>query len=119
MRWRGREQSENIEDRRRMTGRGVAMGGGPGTLLLVIVLAVVFKVDPQQLLQQMPQGGQGAPGGLPGGGDAQPGEGDGAPVNDEAEEFVSVVLRDTEKVWDELFQAQGRAYQKPKLVLFN
>lgn len=119
MRWRGREQSENIEDRRRFSGRGVAMGGGLGTMLLVIVLALVFKVDPQQLLQQMPPPGQGAPGA--GGGEALPGggEGDGAPVNDEAEEFVSVVLRDTEKVWDELFQAQGRAYQKPKLVLFN
>lgn len=114
MRWRGREQSDNIEDRRRMTGRGVAMGGGLGTLLLVIVLAVVFKVDPQQLLQQMPPpgGGQGGPAGLPGGGEE-------GPVDDEAKELVAVVLRDTEKVWDELFQAQGRAYEKPKLVLFN
>jgi hypothetical protein len=35
MRWKGREQSGNVEDRRRLGGRGLALGGGIGTVVLV------------------------------------------------------------------------------------
>ncbi len=38
MRWQGRNQSENVEDRRGMPGRRVAMGGGLGVLLLVVAI---------------------------------------------------------------------------------
>ena len=39
--------------------------------------------------------------------------------DDEVAEFVSVVLRDTENVWGELFGQMGRVYREPKLVLFR
>ena len=48
MRWEGREESQNVDDRRRMSGPTVAIGGGG--LLVIIVLALLFGVDPQQLL---------------------------------------------------------------------
>jgi predicted metalloprotease len=113
MRWQGREQSGNVEDRRRMSGRGVAVGGGLGTLLLVLVLSFVFGIDPQQLLQPGGPVDVGGPGALPGA-DVQ-----GTGVDDEVKQFVSVVLRDTEKVWDEQFRAQGMAYEPAGLVLFS
>jgi predicted metalloprotease len=62
----------------------------------------------QQLPQNQPGAGPGAgPGALPGGQD------------DEMKEFVSVVLADTEDVWNEQFRRQGAEYREPTLVLFT
>jgi hypothetical protein len=105
MRWVGRRQSGNVEDRRGMRAAG-AVGGGVGTMLLVIVLALVFGVDPRQLLVQAPQGG---------GQVAHVA----TPEEEEMKQFVSVVLADTEDVWHEQFSRIGREYREPKLVLFN
>jgi len=89
--------------------------GGLG-MLLVIVLALVFGIDPQMLLNQ--QGGMpGAPGG-PGGIEA-PAPGAEEPANDELKRFVAVVLGDTEDVWHKLFRQMNREYREPHLVLFN
>ncbi|WP_169976670.1 KPN_02809 family neutral zinc metallopeptidase [Tautonia rosea] len=115
MRWEGRRQSDNIEDRRGIPTRGLVVGGGLGTLILFVVL-LALGVDPQALLQQMPPADPGAAGV---GVDAGPR----APVDPEQErqaEFVSVVLADTEDVWTELFASQvGQPYEVPKLVLFT
>jgi predicted metalloprotease len=43
----------------------------------------------------------------------------GAPTNDPAAEFVSVVLGDTEETWGRIFKSSGRQYQEPVLVLFE
>lgn len=53
MRWRGERQSTNIEDRRGMSRGGMALGGGLGTIV-IIVLALLFGADPRQLLEQLP-----------------------------------------------------------------
>jgi uncharacterized protein len=107
MRWRGERQSTNIEDQRGLGGK-VAVGGGLGTLLL-IVIALLFGADPRQLLQQAP--------------DDRPGAVQTArPQNAEEEElkqFVSVVLAKSEDVWHEVFRQNGREYREPKLVLFT
>jgi len=113
MRWRGGRQSENVEDRRGMPGGTMMMGGGLGTLVL-IVLALIFGIDPQALFQPGPAG----PGG-PGGGFNPNQQAPLNPKNDEAKQFVSAVLADTEDVWNELFRAQGQRYREPKLVLFT
>jgi len=109
MRWQMGRRSDNIEDRRGMpVGRGAAVGGGIGTLVLVL-LAMYFGVDPSVILQGTDPG------------DSRP-----APSvqqrpagDDQLREFVSVVLADTEDTWRELFQKMGRQYQEPKLVLFS
>lgn len=109
MRWRGERQSTNIEDRRGFSGGRVAIGGGLGTLLLMI-LALVFGVDPRQLLQQAPD-------------DNYPSQVQTSrPQNAEEEElkqFVAVVLAKSEDVWTDVFRQNGRQYREPTLVLFT
>lgn len=108
MRWRGERQSDNIEDRRGMSRGGMAIGGGLGGIVL-IVLALLFGADPRQLLEQMPR-------------ESQPGTQTSQSTNsqdDEAKQFVRVVLASTEDVWTDIFRQQGRQYRKPTLVLFT
>ncbi len=106
MRWQGRRQSENVEDRRHMSGGGMMVGGGLGTIVIVII-ALLLGVNPMALLQQAP-------------GPQQPGAN--APLNpaeEEAAKFVRVVLAETEDVWGRIFQQHGKRYEQPKLVLFS
>lgn len=110
MQWEGREESENVEDRRGMSGRTMAIGGGAG--IVVLLIAMVLGVDPGQLA------------GLVGQGDPNAQQQPGAPQQvDPAEErdarFTKIILHDTEVVWGELFQRMGRQYEKPTLVLFS
>jgi predicted metalloprotease len=109
MRWKSGRRSSNIEDRRgrRVTRR--AAGGGLGLIVLVIV-ALVFGVDPSFLLQS-------------GGGgtmisDSRPAAAPSA-AEEEAADFVSAVLADLEDTWHPLFRGMGRTYQEPNLVLFT
>ncbi|HEY7785199.1 MAG TPA: neutral zinc metallopeptidase [Pyrinomonadaceae bacterium] len=109
MRWRDRRQSDNIEDRRGMTGGKVAIGGGLGTIVILLI-ALLFGADPRQLLEQLPAG------------DPSAGTQTARPVNPEEEElkqFTAVVLAETEDVWNEVLRQNGRQYQEPKLVLFS
>ena len=113
MRWRQGRRSSNVEDRRGMPmGRGLAFGGMSGLgLLTVVVIALLFGVDPSQLLEQ---GDVGLP---PSASVQQPAPSGGA--DDPQAEFVSVVLADTEDTWNELFARAGRRYEEPRLVLFR
>ena len=89
---------------------GIAITGGAGMLLLMLIVWLLGG-NPLQLLQQMPQQ-QGQVG--------QPMPGGGPPAGqEELTHFVKVVLRDTEVVWDDLFRQKGRQYRYPKLVLFT
>lgn len=108
MRWRGERQSTNIEDRRGMSAGRVAVGGGLGTIVIMI-LALLFGVNPQQLFEQVPS-------------EQQPGTQTSRPQNrqeDDLKEFVAVVLAKSEDVWTDMFRQNGRQYRKPTLVLFN
>ena len=109
MRWRGERQSSNIEDRRGMSRGGIAVGGGLGGVVLII-LALLFGADPRQFLEQVPNSGQ------------VPGQQSSRPINPEEEElkqFVATVLASTEDVWHEQFRQLGRQYREPKLQLFT
>ena len=110
MRLDGQEESGNVEDQRSggMPG-GMIAGGGLGTLVVVVILALL-GVDPRQLMQQLPA--QPAP--MQQGGGAAP-----PAAQEPLRHFVAVVLRDTEIVWDDLFHQQGLTYRDPKLVLFS
>ena len=111
MRWRGREESSNVEDRRGIGGAGLAVGGGLGSVV-ILVIALLFGVDPSQLLNSGQEGGQG-----PATQTGQPQRTN--PQEDELASFVKVVLRDTEKVWGDIFQKGGRQYREPRLELFT
>lgn len=97
-----------MEDRRGIPVGKMAIGGGLGTLLLVLVVTFLGG-DPQELLNQMPP-----PGADPAAGPVQV-----DPAEQPLKEFVSVVLADTEDVWRELFQTQRAPYRAPKLVLYT
>ncbi len=105
MRWEGRRQSKNVEDRRNVAGP-VMVGGGLFTILIMIVM-MFLGAPPEQLAkiaappvqqQKIPQ----------------------QQADDEMKQFVSVVLADNEDVWGKLFPQhfQGR-YAPPTLVLFT
>jgi hypothetical protein len=120
MRWEGRKQSSQVEDRRGFPGGGRGMAvGGCGTLILVLVVSWLTGVDPLALLQTVGTGGGVAPPGadvsVPGG--VQPGTGD--PGEDRLASFASVVLADTEETWAGIFRKQGVEYRLPTLVLFR
>jgi predicted metalloprotease len=110
MRWEGREESSNVEDRRSFPVKTGAAVGGAG--LVVVIIALLLGVDPQQLLQQFQQE---APN------QAQQGQHE-RPSNPDEErmaKFTKVILHDTEVVWDDLFRQMGKQYRKPKLILFS
>jgi uncharacterized protein len=113
MRWRGQRESDNVEDRRGMGGPrrgGIAIGGGG--LLLLVVFSLLTGQDPLQMLETI--GGssvsvdQSA---------EEPGT-TGAP-KDQLGQFASVVLASTEDVWQQQFDAGGRPYRAPRMVLFS
>ena len=107
MRWEDEERSDNVEDRRGMSvSRGV-VGGGIGTVILVIV-ALYFGIDPSVILQSVPQSGPPSV--------TQQQQKVGA---DPMSQFISVVLADTEKTWHDVFRRYGKTYEEPKLVLFT
>ena len=110
MRWQAGQKSENVEDRRGM--RGPAMvGGGLGMLVLVVVV-MLLGGNPQALLQQLEkQQQQGGPAGP-----VDPAQ---KAAEDKQVEFVQYILGQTEEVWGKQFQALGKQYQKPKLILFS
>jgi predicted metalloprotease len=110
MRWRGGRRSSNIEDRRGASATPKLLGGGLGTIVLILV-AMYFGVDPTPLLQEM----QRAPSASTSG--TQPSAED--LKDDPLADMVAVVVADTEDVWSTIFAAQGRNYRQPTLVLFT
>ncbi len=112
MRWEGRRQSDQVEDRRGQNGGGGrVVGGGLGMLVLVLVVWLLGG-DPMPLLQDMAQQGGTQ---MSTGGTNRPRSAE----EEQAVRFVSVVLADTEEIWTEAFQKMGRQYEKPKLILFR
>lgn len=106
MEWRGRRQSQNIEDRR---SAGAVRGGGIGVVGLLVVLAVgyFFGVDVTPFLEDGSQVSTGQPAEL-------------SQADEERGQFVAVTLADTEEVWDAVFRDQLNArYTPPVLVLFK
>lgn len=109
MRWEGREQSGNIEDRRGFSVGRMTGVGGVGAVV-VALLAMYLGVDPTEVLQNIEQE-------APQASSQRPYQ----ESQDEARsrQLVSVVLKDTETTWHQLFNAAGREYEEPKLVLFS
>lgn len=107
MEWRGRRGSRNIEDRRAQgPARGGMAVGGIGALVLLL-LGAYFGVDVSPMLQGGSQ--------IQSGGNVQISEAD-----EQAAQFVSVVLADTEEVWGRVFPDQvGVAYEPVTLVLYK
>lgn len=111
MKWSGRRQSDNMEDRRGISGGKLIAGGGViGVIILLINMfmggdnsAILNDIN-NQIQQQNASSGE--------------------PVelsahDKEMGEFVATVLADTEDVWGKIFTENGMTYEEPKLVLFR
>jgi predicted metalloprotease len=105
MKWMGQRESTNVEDRRGISGGGIAVGGG---IIGVIVLLVKFFLGGDV---SVPEGAPSAP--------AHEMTTEEKKKDDERASFVKVVLADTEDVWGKLFADQGKTYQDPTLVLYR
>lgn len=115
MRWQGRRESDNVDDRRNQS--GPTMGGGRmriprgkgGIILLIIVmiagyygydLSPLLTGDTRSVTQSQPRQGI-------------------DPKEDEAAQFTSVILATTEDTWQKIFQQMGKTYEPPKLVMYR
>lgn len=110
MKWRGGRRSANVEDRRgrQALGKGIKLGGW--TTLAIVGIGWMMGVNPLQMLNML---GNIETASVPTQ-SSQP-----IPQDDEQAQFVSVVLGDTEDVWNKLFSQNGKRYQEPSLVLFT
>ncbi len=108
MKWQEMRKSDNVEDVRRGPGKGTVAGGvGLGGIVIALLAALLFGVDPSTVLNTMS------------GGDSAPSQA-AAPVSDQDNAFVRSVLGDTEDVWGAIFKKQlNKTYPAPKLVLFS
>ncbi len=106
MKWQGRAGSGNIEDRRGM-GMGLPIGGGIGGIVVLLLVSALTGSNPLDLINSTGSSPDGSVGTS------------GVRDDDPTAQFVSVVLRDTEETWGELFGERGTSYEPPVLVLFT
>ena len=117
MRMDDQRESDNLEDRRGDGGGGggLRLGGGRmglGTIAIALVASYFLGINPLTVINMLSGGGmpameQSAPAPHP------------VPANDPMAHFVSKVLASTEDTWREIFRANGKQYEDPKLVLFS
>lgn len=118
MRWQGRRESDNVEDRRGQSGSPFGGGGGGGfrlpsgkggiVLLIIVLVAGYYGVDLTGMLtgEPMPQQQTSTQRSI-------------SPKDDEAAKFTSVILATTEDTRGPIFEKMGRQYPQPKLVLYR
>lgn len=115
--------SDNVSDQRGGGGGGprFPIGGGKmgiGTIIIIGIAALVFGVNPMELIQG---------GGMTGGAPVQtqgPGAAGGQNAAescavDEKSKFSCQVLASTEDTWGQLFKAQGQSYQPATLTFYD
>lgn len=105
MRWQGRRESGNVEDRRGSSRGGLIAGGGIGTLVIALIVYFLGG-DPSQVVNMQQQAPQEQSGPRPA-------------AEEESAKFVKVVLAETEDVWNKLFTDMNKQYEEPRLVMFT
>lgn len=108
MKWIGRRESTNVDDRRGMSGRGLAVGGGIGGLIVYLLYALLTgnSIDPTQV-------------GIQPSAPSTTLSAEDQAADEQRAKFVKVVLAETEDVWNKIFADNGSQYQEPTLVLFR
>ena len=106
MRWQGRRESSNVEDRR-SSGGGFGGGKPTGILgLIIILVGAYYGVDLSGLVGEM-----------------EVGTAQSSPLQSQQEDQLfklsKVVLGDTEEVWSTYFSKNNRQYVEPRMVIYN
>lgn len=107
MKWKGRAKSSNVEDRRGRGVGGAAIGGLGGFGIIIMIIYALLGGNPGDIMQSIDSG------------QTQSVPYEATQEEEELAEFVSVVLADTEVVWNDIFADLGKEYNEPKLVLFT
>jgi uncharacterized protein len=111
MKWTGRRESSNVDDRRGLSGGKIAAGGGVVGIVIYLLYTLLSgnNVDPSQIQQQLSeqtnQSSQLTP--------------EEQKADDERASFVKVVLAETEDAWNKIFAQKKQQYSEPTLVLFR
>lgn len=114
MKLSGRRESNNVEDRRGMSGGTKAGIGGIGGIILIAIVTflsggdigdVFNNVMQQSLTQSVEQ--------------TTDGQHEFTAEEEELAKFSRQILAGTEDVWTEVFKQMGREYTPPTLVLFT
>ena len=108
MKWTN-DRSDNVEDRRGQGGgKGMMIGGGLGTIVMVLVV-MFLGGDPSTVLNNsgVMQG------------QAQTEQRQLTEEELKTYEFVRMVTAETEETWTEVFEEHGLEYRKPKVVMFE
>lgn len=111
MKWRGRQESTNIEDRRGRSVRRAGVGGIGGLGIVVAIIYMLMGGNPLDLLtlvQEQPVTHEQSQGSYQESADEK-----------QLRQFSAVVLRETENVWNELFARSGRSYEEPTLTIYS
>lgn len=112
MKWQGRRQSDNMEDRRGMSNGGKSLVGG-GIIGIIILLVNIFGGENAQMitpvLEQFNNQSQSAP----------TEQRDLTPSEIEEGKFVKTILADNEDVWNKIFQENNLQFEAAKIVLFS
>ncbi len=113
MKWQGRRQSGNLDDRRGMSGKGKLVAGGGVIALIVIALQFFGGETGQQLAPLVEQLGNSQTG-------QQTEQRELTAHEKEMGNFMATVLADTEDVWNQVFSENNLGnYQEPTMVLFT
>ena len=112
MKWQGRRQSDNMEDRRGMSNGGKSLVGG-GIIGIIILLVNIFGGENAQMitpvLEQFNNQSQ----------SATTEQRDLTPSEIEEGKFVKTILADNEDVWNKIFQENNLQFEAAKIVLFS
>ncbi|WP_417309988.1 neutral zinc metallopeptidase [Devosia sp.] len=135
MKWKGRQRSSNIQDRRsaggrrggfgrmgglgRSRGRGIPIptggrGGGMGLIGILVVVGIFLFINGINPLDMINGTGSGPTSSSSSSWTPPTNAGE-----DELAEFVSVVVKDTEDLWNQVFEQNGSTYREPQVVLFT
>jgi len=87
-------------------GMGLPIGGGIGGLVLLLLFSALTGTNPLDVINSS---------------SPEPGSvgTTGVSSDDPQAQFMSVVLKDTEDTWREIFREHGQTYREPTLVLFT
>lgn len=111
MKWTGRRESSNVDDRRGISGGKLAAGGGVAGLVIYLLYTLLSggNIDPAQVQQQLSEQGNQTSQMTP----------EEQAADEERAKFVKVVVAETEDVWNKIFAEGGNQYTEPTLVLFR